>query len=151
MGSDIPGKVIGLGLAFVLCVLMPFITVSVEQEMLERRLVVSDVSDFIDSVVDSRKVIDSELESLNLALASYGMRVSYDIKRYRATVNPDPVHTDDFSVTYVLADDTTNYDQGDKISVHVYAIGTSTSINISRRIAGVFIKDCDVTLTARVR
>ena len=151
MGTDIPGKIIGVLLAFCLCIIMPFVTVTVEQDMLERRLIVNEISGFIDSVVDSRKITESELEDLNLALASYGLTVDYEIKRYSATINPDPVHPDDFNVTYLATDDNKNYNQGDKISVHVFAIGNSTSINVAKRISGIFIKKFDVTLTARVR
>ena len=151
MGQDIPGKIIGVILAFVLTIIMPFVTVTVEKEMLERRLIVNNACSFIDSVVDSRVVTQSELEELNLALASYGITVDYDIKRYAASVDPDPVESGAFSVTYLLQDDNMHYNQGDKISVHIYAIGNSTTANLAYRLSGIFMKNFDVTLTARVR
>lgn len=151
MGNDIAGNFIGVLLAFALTVIMPFTIVAVETDMMERRLVVNNVSEFIDGVVDSRVVSDSELESLNLELASYGMTLDYEIKRYAQSADPDPTREGSYTTTYMLQDDNRHYEQGDKISVHVESIGYSSTISLARRLTGVFIKDFDVTLTARVR
>lgn len=151
MANDIPGKIIGLLLAFVLTVIMPFVTVTVENEMLDRRLIVDDVSNFIDEVIDSRNVTDAMINDLNVNLASYGVTVDYDITRYARSVNSDPTTDADYYVTYLPMDDNRNYEKGDKISVHVYTIGYGTSENLAHRLTGLFVKDLDVTLTARVR
>ena len=89
MANDIPGKIIGLLLAFVLTVIMPFVTVTVENEMLDRRLIIDDVSNFIDEVIDSRNVTDAMINELNVNLASYGVTVDYDITHYARSVNSD--------------------------------------------------------------
>ena len=73
MANDIPGKFIGLLIAFVLTVVMPFVNTTVETEMLDRRSIISDVSNFIDEVVDSRQVTPSMLQELNTNLAAYGV------------------------------------------------------------------------------
>lgn len=151
MANDIPGKIIGLILAFVLVVIMPFVTVTVENEMLDRRLIVNDVCNFIDEVVDSRQVTSAMIDELNVNLASYGMSVDYEIEHYARSVNADPLSDDDYYVTYIKQDDTSTYAKGDKISVHVYVTGYSSTEALAHKLTGMFVKDLDVTITARVR
>ncbi len=152
MGNDIPGKIIGLLLAFVLTVVMPFVTVTVENEMVDRRLIITDVTNFIDEVVDSRNITDGMIDELNVNLAQYGMTVDYEITHYARSVNVDPATTgDNYYVTYVKADDTTTYEKGDKISVHVFVRSYSATEALAHKLTGMFVKDFDTTLTARVR
>lgn len=151
MASDIPGKLIGLILAFVLVILMPFVTVTVENEMLDRRLIVTDVTNFIDEVIDSRNITDAMIDELNVNLAKYGMSVDYEIIHYGRSVNVDPTSSDDYFVTYVKKDDIRNYSKGDKISIHVYTTSYSASEYLAHKVTGMFVKDLDVTITARIR
>lgn len=149
---DIPGKFVGLILAFVLTVIMPFVVVTVENEMLDRRLIVNDVTNFIDGVVDSRKVTDAMLEELNVSLASYGMTVDYEITHYARSINSDPLNEgSDYYVTYVPQDNITDYKKGDKISVRIYTVGYSATEALAHKLTGMFIKDLNVTITARIR
>lgn len=148
---DIPGKFVGLVLAFILTVIMPFVNVTVENEMLDRRLIITDVSNFIDEVVDSRKVTDAMIEELNVRLASYGMTVDYEITRYARSVNADPLTNDSYYVTYIPQEDNLNYSKGDKISVRVYTVGYSATESFVHKITGMFVRDLDETITARIR
>jgi len=148
---DIPGKVIGLVLAFVLCVIMPFVTVTVENEMIDRRLIINDVSNFIDEVVDSRYITDTMLKELNVNLASYGMSVDYEIKHYVRTVNTDPLTNGEYYVSYIPTGNTKTYSKGDKISVRVYTVGYSSTEALAHKLTGMFVKDLDETITARIR
>lgn len=151
MANDLPGKFIGLVLAFVLTVLMPFVTVQVESEMMDRRMIINHVTDFIDEVIDSRNVTDAMIDDLNVSLASYGVTVNYEISRYARSVNADPITEADYYVTYLPQDDTTTYNKGDKISVRVYTVGYSSSGALAHKLTGMFVKDLDETITARVR
>ena len=148
---DIPGKVIGLFLALVLCCIMPFVIVSTEQEMVNRRLLVEDVSNFIDTVVDGRMVSDSELREFNANMAKYGAIYDYKIHHYKRSVNPDPVTGNTYSVSFVEVDDWKNYEKGDKISVHIWEMSPGTTTRLSHRLTGLFIRDFDLTITARIR
>lgn len=148
---DLPGKIIGLVIAFALIVVMPFVNTTVEDEMLDRRLIINDVSNFIDEVVDSRNVTDAMLDELNVNLASYGMTVDYEIEHYRRSVNADPLSDSDYYVTYVKSDDIRSYEKGDKISVRVYTVGYSTTESLAHKITNIFVRDLDETITARVR
>ena len=148
---DLAGKICGIILAFVLVIIMPFVNVAVENEMLDRRLIINEITTFIDGVVDSRQITDSMINELNVSLAKYGISVDYDITRYARSVNNDPLSDGDYYVTYMQVDDNTTYRKGDKISVHVYSIGYSGSISLAHRLSGIFTGDLDVILTARIR
>lgn len=158
MASDLPGKLIGLVLAFVLTVIMPFVTVTTENEMLDRRLIINDVTEFMDEVVDSRQITDAMLKELNSKLASYGMTCDYTIRRYARSVNLDPVSksndsdsVDSYYVTYVEQDDTNHWDKGDKIAVNIRVVSYSTTQALAHRLTHIFVRDMDTTLTARIR
>ncbi len=151
MSTDIPGKFIGLLLAFVLTVIMPFVTVTVENEMLDRRLIITDVTNFIDEVVDSRNITDGMIDELNVKLAQYGQSVDYEISHYKRTVNVDPVKSGSYYTTYVKTNNTSSYEKGDKISVHVYTTSYSATEAVAHRLTGMFVKDLDTTITARIR
>ena len=152
MSNDLPGKFIGLLLAFVLTVIMPFVTVTVENEMLDRRLIITDVTSFIDEVVDSRVITDGMIDELNVRLASYGMSVDYEIDHYARSINVDPLEgADTYYTTYTKVDDVYNYKKGDKISVRVFTTSYSATEALAHKLTGMFVKDLDTTITARVR
>lgn len=150
MEHDLPGKFIGLLLAFVLCILAPFVALTVESEMLDNRMMVMDITEFIDGVVDSRQLTDSMISELNVKLASYGKTVDYDITRYARSIDADPVNPGDYYVSFIEQAD---YDfvKGDKICIHAYVTGYSTAETLAHKMSGIFIKDLDVTFTARIR
>lgn len=149
---DIPGKLIGIFVAVALMIVMPFVTVTVESGMIDRREIIMAVTDFIDEVVDSRNITDAMLSELNTSISSHGILVDYEIEHYCRSVDPDPLSAGDYYTTFVK--DITNsreFQKGDKISVHVYSTGYSAAETISHKLAGLFIPKLDETLTARIR
>ena len=151
MSNDLPGKFIGIIIAFILTIVMPFVNISVEDELINRRLIVTDICSFIDEVVDSRSITDAMLKDLNVSLAQYGSTVDYEITRYVKSVNVDPTSTADFYVSYIQNDDTTLFNKGDKISVRVFTHGYSASGYLAHKLTGVFIPNLNTTITARIR
>ena len=151
MPKDIPGKFIGILLAFSLTVLVPFVNTTVEQELLDRRSIIMDITNFMDEVVDSRQITDAMLKELNTNLASYGTAVTYTVTHYRRTVNPDPLKEGKYYTNYVVVDSIEPWQKGDRISVRVESIANSITETISHKIAGLFVPKLDRTLTARIR
>ena len=149
--NDTPGKFVGLILAIILSILVPFQIIVVNDEMNNRRLIVEDMRDYIDSIIDGRLNSDADRKSFETKLASYGMILDYDVTRYSRTVNPDPLSGDSYYVTYIEMDDTTTFNKGDKVTLHVYQISGTTTGNLAHRLTGLFIRDFDVSITARVR
>lgn len=150
MPKDIPGKFIGILVAFVLCIVAPFVNTTVSNEMVDRRSIINDVTNFIDEVVDSRTITDAMLDELNVNLASHGMSVDYEITHYARSVDPDPTKDGDYYITYLERDDY-NFAKGDKIAVRVYITSYSTTQSLAHKLAGIFVKDLDETITARIR
>lgn len=151
MSNDLPGKFIGILIAFFLAVVVPFVNTTVEQELLDRRSIIMDITNFIDEVVDSRQITEASLRELNSSLASYGTSVDYTVTHYRRTVNPDPMNPEKFYTNYVIVDETEPWLKGDRISVTVKSVGYSTTENIAHKLVGMFVPDLDRTLAARIR
>lgn len=152
MTSDIIGKFMGLALAFVLLIVAPFVERSAQIESLDSRAAIADVTNFIDSVVDSRHITDSMLKELNSKLASYSILFDYEITREMRVVDYDPSNKNTKTATYwIVADDNRNYLQGDHITVRIFKVGHSSSSMVSSRLASIFIPDLDYTFSARVR
>lgn len=150
---DIGGKLLGIILAFLLAVVVPFVTITTENEMINRRLIIQDTCNFIDTVIDTREISKGAIAEFTTALASYGSNVSYDITVYRRTVSSVSGSGEDYTITFIPDP---NYNaaplnQGDKIEVHVYTTGNSTTANIAQRLSGVVLGNLDETIVARIR
>ena len=98
---DIPGKLLGIFVAVALMIVMPFVTVTVESGMIDRREIIMAVTDFIDEVVDSRNITDAMLSELNTSISSHGILVDYEIEHYCRSVDPDPLSEGDYYTTFV--------------------------------------------------
>ena len=146
---DIPGKFIGLLLAFLLLVVVPFTNTSIEEELIDRRAIVMDVTNFIDQVVDSRQLTDLELREFNTKLASYGLTVDYEITRYEASVNPGSGQNT--VTTYFPSKDFSTWNTGDRIAVHVWTTGYSGPQVLSHALTGIYMSNLDTTFVARIR
>lgn len=151
MGNDLPGKIIGALIAFALCIIAPFVTISNQNEMLDRRMIINHVTDFLDEVIDSRTVTDAALAELNINLASYGIIVDYEITRYALSIDPDPVTGNAYTTSYIVTDDNRHYNKGDKLSIRVYTVGYSSTQALAHKLTGMFVKDLDETITVRIR
>ena len=148
---DIPAKFVGIVLAVILCILVPFQIIVANNESTNRRLIVDYMRDYIDSIIDGRVNSDADRKAFEAKLASYGLILDYDIVRYSRSVNPDPKTKGSYYVTYVEMDDTTTFNKSDKVELHVYQLSGSTTGTLAHRLTGIFIGDFDVTITARVR
>lgn len=149
---DIPGKVIGIIVAFFLVVVAPFVVTVTTTEMLNRRAAYMTMCDFVDGVVDSRMITDAELKEFNAKIQTYGMTMDYTINREMRSVDPDPLSgSGNYIRTYIPTDNWKEYNQGDHIVLRVRAIGYSSSIGLAHSLVGMFIDDFDETVVARIR
>lgn len=151
MFRDHVGAFICLIIAFFCCCITPFANMLVNQELQDRRNVIADVDNFVDSVVDSRQITEPMLKEFNTKLASYSLVLDYEIKREVLAIEPDPLHEGDWYPSYVVTDDNMHYNQGDHISVHVRNIGYNSAISLGHSLCGIVLGDLDETITARVR
>ena len=149
--TDIFGRVFGVILAFILLFIAPFTMVTLSQEMVARRTILNEMQSFIDETIDSRQVTDQQLEDFYLGISGLGPIVDVEISRYVRTVDLDPVEEGEIYVTYVYSEDNRTYNQGDKVSVRVHAIGYTGTQKFLRAITGLFLPQIDYTLAGRVR
>ena len=147
---DIPGKVLWTVVCVFILLGLFGITV-VEGELLDKRDLYVDMCDFVDGVVDSRVITDAELQAFNTQIASYGFSVDYTIERYVRAVNPDPLNEGEVVPTWIMVDDNRNYNQGDKIVLHVWSIGGTRSGNLLSGLNLFRTSKFDRTVPARVR
>lgn len=148
---DIPGKMLGVFLAFVLIVVAPFVITVTTTEMLDRRAAYMTMCEFVDGVIDSREITDSELKEFNSKIQSYGMTMDYTITREMRSVDPDPINPGEYVRTYIPTEKNMKYNQGDHIILRVHALGYSSSSSLAHSLVGMFVEDFDETIVARIR
>ena len=148
---DIPGKILGILVAFILLVVAPFVVTVTTNEMIDRRAAFMTMCDFVDGVIDSRAITENELREFNSELQSYGMTMDYTIMREMRSVDPDPLNPGDYVRTYIPTDDYMHYNQGDHIILHVKSLGYSSSSSLAHSLAGMYIDPFDETIVARIR
>ena len=163
--NDVPGKFIGFIVAFFLCVVGPVVNIASQQEMLARRQVVMEMSNFIDEVTDSRRYTPQMRKALVAKINSHGVTVDFTIiKEQRsidATVDVGGVDsakgTAHVSYIRIPIDSTTDddkvitFDTGDRIGIETHSIAANSTQYLSHLIAGMFIPEFKYNLYSRVR
>lgn len=145
------GKFIAAVLIFLLLVVVPFVNTAVTEENANRILLLYDVTEFIDEIVDSRTVTESMVKTLNTKIAAYGIPVDYTIEREMIDVEPDPLNSGKYYPAYIATDETTNFNQGDHVIVHLYSTSSSTPMSLAQHVANIYAGKIDVKLSARIR
>ena len=153
--GDVAGKVVGVILAFVLCVLAPLTIVMMSDDMSDRRALYGEMTSFIDEVVDTATITEEQLTDLYAALNSYGPLCEVKIYRYLRAANPDK--DGKVEVTYMPMDvtvdreSTIKFNQGDLIKVSLKAVDYAGVQRIARGMLGAFLQPIEYSVTARVR
>lgn len=148
--SSLPNKV--LWTIVIVLAFISFYSITVaEGTLLDKRQLYIDMCDFVDSVVDSREITESELRAFNTKIESYGFTVDYSIERLIRSVDPDPLNPGEYVTTWIAVDDNMHYNQGDKIVLHVWSLGNSTAQNATVGIFNFFTGSFDRQVPARIR
>ena len=156
--SDILGKITGLVLAVILCVIAPLVIAIMADDMSDKRTIYSEMTNFVDEVVDTSTINKTQLEDFYAAINAHGPICEVRLTRYVRAANPDG--KGDIEITYMPTDitvGTTNSDiiskfnQGDLISVTVVARDYTGVQKVGRSFVGGFMAPLNYTVTARVR
>ena len=83
--SDYINKVITLILIFVMLVLGPLTFSYLSDELTSKRMILNEVTKFLDKVTDQASISGSDLDDFYLAINSYGMVLDAKIERYMQT------------------------------------------------------------------
>ncbi|GHU97365.1 hypothetical protein FACS1894208_12700 [Clostridia bacterium] len=152
--TDIISKIIGVLLAFALLVITPLVIVRMADDMAEKRLILNEVSNFIDRVTDKANVTADDIDDLYLAINSHGGAFDVEVVRYERTAIPDGAGR--AKSVYIATDDvfgtnTVNLKGGDAVQVRVFAISKTTAQTLLFRLLRVNEPDFKFTLAGTVR
>ena len=104
--SDFINKVITIVLIFVMLVLAPLLISYMSTDMTAERLILNDVTQFIDKVTDKYTITDYDLNDLYLAVNSHGGAYEVIVDRYQLYEEPAPESEGGTRILYIRQDDT---------------------------------------------
>ena len=151
MRSSVPGMVIGLILVVCMLIVSPLYYVSIIEWAKAESEIMSDTSNLIDKVIDTRVLTDDMLADYNIAVAAKAIKYRTTIIRETKIVNPDPLNPGNTYTTYVLVDDLSTWEQGDIITITVEPIGESIYSRVSKSMLGLSVDSDGFTRSGRVR
>ncbi len=158
--SDFINKIVSIILIFIMLVLAPLLISYMTNNMKAQRLVLNDVTSFIDKVTDKGSISQSDLDQLYLDVNSHGLILDVDVKRLIKTATKLPDGT--IKTVYFAAqgenssnpnfDGTIHYmNTGDVVQVTVREIGISTVRQLTYRLLKVDTGRFEFTLSGAVR
>lgn len=103
--SDFINKVITIVLIFVMLVLAPLLISYMSTDMTSERLILNDVTQFIDKVTDKYTITDYDLNDLYLAVNSHGGAYEVTVDRYQLYEEPAPESEGGTRILYIRQDD----------------------------------------------
>lgn len=132
--TDFINKVITIVLIFVMLVLAPLLISYMSTDMVTERLVLNDVTQFIDKVTDKALITQYDLNDLYLAVNSHGSAFEVTVERYQLLEEPIP--GGGTKLLYLKHDDTYSLMTGeinevelnikDVVKVHVKEVAMSS-------------------------
>ena len=125
--SDFLNKVVTIILIFIMLVLAPLLVSYKTNDMLGRRLILNDVTTFIEQVKDTATITEDDINKLYLDCNSHGLNVDVKIKRL---IRTEITKEDVAMTTYFAVDDFSEIsalNTGDVIQVHVEEVAFSTA------------------------
>lgn len=164
--KDIAGKFIGLILAFCLCVIAPAVNIVSQQEMLTRRQIFTEMSNFVDEIVDSRAYYPSMRKELVTRLNSYGVTVKFKVIKEQRSIDASVVASDtgldavegSAEVAYItvplddLGDsDVVHFSTGDRVGIEATSMSYTGIQYVTHSLAGLYLPNFEYRIYARVR
>ena len=153
--GDVLGKIFGVVLAFILCILAPLTVAVMSDDMTDRRAIYSEMTDFVDEVVDTAQITPEQLSDFYAGISAYGPVCEVQVFRYMRTAEPGVDRT--YDITYIplnvnmSSTDTTYFNTGDMIKIHVEAVGYRGMQKTARGLLGGFLQPIEYSVVARVR
>ena len=123
--GDFLNKIISITLVFLLLVVAPLVITYASNDMVAKRLVLNEMTQFIDLVTDKASVSDSDIDSLYVGVNASGGVYNVEVKRYvrLATVGEDG----SIENTYMADELVGTLNVGDVVKVSVSEVGVSTT------------------------
>ena len=83
--SDYINKIITLILIFIMLVIGPLTFSYLSDELTSQRMILNEVTEFLDKITDQATVSQSDLDDFYLAINSYGIVLDAKVERYMQT------------------------------------------------------------------
>lgn len=148
---NIVGNLLSVIAVFLLLYVTPLYYTGIVQWAKASSEALAYTRDLVDDVIDTRELTDDMLNDYAINMASTAEYYRYEIIRKEKCIMPDPVNAGQTYSTYIVVDDISKYNQGDKIIVRVDPVGSdmfqTLAVNIMHMTA---LKDGFV-LPGRVR
>jgi di/tricarboxylate transporter len=156
--TDAITKAIGILLAFVLLILAPMTIARLRDDMATRRLVLNEVTMFIDKVTDKASVTVADMDDLLIGINAHGGAFDVQVVRYVRIAVRDATRGGEVRSIYYAADDVftlTNgevrLNLGDAIQVRVGGITKTKGQNLLQGLLRVSEQPFSFTLAGTVR
>lgn len=149
---DTISKILCIVLIFLMLIVSPLLISYKMNDAVSRREVLFDVTQFIDTVRDTRTISSGDLDQLYLDCNSHGLVLDVKVKRLVKTVVVDPV-TQEVKVNYTINDDPealTHFNKGDGVQVIVREIGVSPARSYMYSVLGADSGEFSFTLAGIV-
>ena len=152
--GDIFGKILGVILAFILCIMAPLTIVAMSDDMSDRRAIYSDVTNLIDQTVDTGQITEQQLQQFLYNVSSHGPVCDVKIVRHMRVVNPS---ADGGTITTYVPIDMfldgapMHFNTGDLIQVSVKAVEYTGAQRVARMSIGVALTPIEYAVSGRVR
>ena len=142
-----------LALSFFLLVAAPFSLSVLSDNIMARYAIMNDVENFLDEVADTGKIDDTMLSNFYLDVSSHGVLVDVEVQRYVRVVEGGVSDASGHNqvTTYMLTDNIESFNTGDKVVVHVEAVGYTAGQRVVMGTIGQVLPDFDYTFPKRVR
>lgn len=142
-----------LVLSFFLLVAAPFSLSVLSDNIMARYAIMNDVENFLDEVADTGKIDDTMLSNFYLDVSSHGVLVDVEVQRYVRVVEGGVSDAGGHNqvTTYMLTDNIESFNTGDKVVVHVEAVGYTAGQRVVMGTIGQVLPDFDYTFPKRVR
>lgn len=155
--TDYINKIITLVLIFVMLVLGPLTFSYLSEELTTQRLILNEVTNFLDKVTDQRYIRQADLDDFYLAINSHGKVLDARVEQYKSDDLTDITSGDARSkAVYYIADDFKNIekktlDKGDIIKVTVEEVAISAGRRLIYFILRIDEGRYRLTMSASVR
>ena len=123
--SDFMNKVVSITLIFIMLVLAPLLISYKSDEMMAKRLILNDVTMFIDKAKDTGSVTEDDLNKIYIQCNSHGIAVNVTVKRL---IRTDITKDGKIATVYYSADEMNDLlamNPDDIVKVNVSEIGVS--------------------------
>ena len=153
--TDAITKVIAVMLAFVLLILAPMTISRMKDDMAARRLILNEVTYFIDRVTDKGRVTASDIDDLMIGVNAHGGAFDVKVVRYIRIAVRDSTRGGEVRSIYYATDDvftgTVNLNVSDAIQVRVEGINKTKAQNLIQGLLRVSERPFSFSLAGTVR